>query len=49
MEGLGAVYESIMTLLPVEAQKELLSKLKLSEEIEASPAGAILIGMYYST
>jgi len=46
MEGLGAIYESIMTLLPKEVQKELLSKLKVSETLEAAPAGAILMGMY---
>ena len=46
MEGLGAVFESIITLLPAEVQKELLSRLKISDEINASPAGAILMGMY---
>jgi len=46
MEGLGAVFQSIITLLPAEVQKELLSRLKISDEINASPAGAILMGMY---
>lgn len=46
MEGLGVVFESIITLLPAEVQKELLSRLKISDEINASPAGAILMGMY---
>ena len=46
MEGLGVLFKSITTLLPEEAQKELMSKLKNSETFEASPAGAILMGMY---
>lgn len=46
MEGLGAVFESIMRILPAKAQKELLPGLKTSDEIDASPAGAILMGMY---
>jgi len=46
MEGLGALFKFITTLLPEEAQKELMSKLKNSETFEASPAGAILMGMY---
>ena len=44
MEELGL--DMIMTLLPIEAQGALLSKLKVSEETTASPAGAILMGMY---
>lgn len=46
MEGLGAVFESIIRLLPTEIQKELLARLKISDQINASPAGAILMGMY---
>jgi len=46
MEELGAVVQSIMKQLPQEAQAELIQKLKLSKEIDASPAGAILMGMH---
>jgi hypothetical protein len=38
--------DTIITLLPVEAQEALLSKLKVSKEIIAWPAGAILMGTY---
>lgn len=46
MGGLGNSLKSILTLLPVDAQTALLSKLKISDESKSSPAGAILMGMY---
>jgi hypothetical protein len=44
MDELGL--DTIMTLLPVEAQEALLSKLKVSKETTASPAGDILMVVY---
>lgn len=46
MEELGAIFQSAMTLLPPEAQAKLFAKLAISKDIEAAPAGAILMGMH---
>jgi len=46
MGKLNIVMQSIMKLLPSEAQAKLLPQLDISEEIDASPAGAIMMGMY---
>jgi transposase len=46
VEELGAIFQSAITLLPPDAQAKLFPKLAISKEIEAAPAGAILMGMY---
>lgn len=46
MGKLNVVMQSVMKLLPPEAQARLLPQLDISEEIDASPAGAILMGVY---
>ena len=46
MEDIGALMLSIMKHLPKKAQNQLIPQLKSSNEIDASPAGAILMGMH---
>ena len=46
MGDLGIVMQSVMRLLPPEAQARLLPQLDISKEIDASPAGAILMGVH---
>jgi transposase len=46
MGKLNAIMQSVMKLLSPEAQARLLPQLDTSEEIDASPAGAILMGVY---
>jgi len=46
MGNLSVVMQSVMKLIPPEAQARLLPQLDISEEIDASPAGAILMGVY---
>lgn len=46
MKDIGAIVKSVKELLPVDAQDELCSQLGNSEFYEASPAGAILMGVY---
>ena len=46
MEDLSKGLESILTLLPLDAQKALLAKHKNSDDSKSSPAGAVLMGMY---
>ncbi|MHB1653500.1 MAG: hypothetical protein ACYCVD_13645 [Desulfitobacteriaceae bacterium] len=46
MKEISAIIQSAMNLLPPEAQSDLFKLLGNSNEIEASPAGAILMGMY---
>jgi transposase len=46
MEQIGVLLESISRLLPNDVQEELRNNLKTSETVEASPAGAILMGMH---
>lgn len=46
MEQLGMLLDSISRLLPKEVHKEVFNNLKISETFEATPSGAILIGMY---
>ena len=45
MEDIGSIMLSIMKQLPQEAQIQLIPQLTNSKEIDASPAGAILMGM----
>ena len=44
MGKLNVVMQSVMKLLSPEAQARLLPQLDISEEIDASPAGAIMMG-----
>src|SRR5665648_1301226 len=46
MEDIGAIMLSIMKQLPQKAQNQLIPQLASSKEIDASPAGAILMGMH---
>ena len=46
MEDIGAIMLSIMKQLPQKAQNQLIPQLAISKEIDASPAGAILMGMH---
>ena len=46
MKDIGAIFKSVKELLPVDLQDELCSQLGNSETQEASPAGAILMGVY---
>ena len=46
MGKLNVIMQSVMKLLPPEAQARLLPQLDISEEIDASPTGAILMGVY---
>jgi transposase len=46
MEDIGAIMLSIMKHIPQKAQNQLIPQLKSSKEIDASPAGAILMGMH---
>ena len=46
MKEISAIIQSALNLLPPEAQSELFKLLGNSNQIEASPAGAILMGMY---
>ncbi len=46
MNDIGSIMLSIMKQLPQEAQNQLIPQLAISNEIDASPAGAILMGMH---
>ena len=46
MKDIGAIMQSIMKQLPQKAQNQLITQLSSSKEIDASPAGAILMGMH---
>lgn len=46
MREVGAIINSAKAILPVDVQSELCSQLGNSETPEASPAGAILMGVY---
>ncbi len=46
MKNIGAIINSAKALLPADVQDELCSQLGISETLEASPAGATLMGMY---
>ena len=46
MNELGAIIKSARKLIPPDAQDELIAQLGNSPTLEASPAGAILMGMY---
>jgi len=46
MNEIGAIIKSSQCLIPPEAQADLVSELGVSTTLEASPAGAILMGMY---
>lgn len=46
MNDIGAIIKAAKKLIPPEDQEEFFSKLGTSKTIEASPAGAILIGMH---
>jgi transposase len=46
MKDIGAIMMSIMKQLPQQAQNQLIPQLTISKEIDASPAGAILMGMH---
>ena len=46
MKDIGSIMLSIMKQLPQEAQTQLIPQLTISQEIDASPAGAILMGMH---
>lgn len=44
MGKLSVIMQSVMKLLSTEAQARLLPQLDISKEINASPAGAIMMG-----
>lgn len=46
MGEFSAIMQSALKRLAPQSQADLLSHLGISNEIEASPAGAILMGMY---
>jgi hypothetical protein len=46
MRDIGSIMLSIMKQLPQKAQNQLIPQLAISKEIDASPAGAILMGMH---
>jgi len=46
MNDIGSIMMSIMKQLPQKAQNQLIPQLAISNEIDASPAGAILMGMH---
>jgi len=46
MNDIGSIMLSIMKQLPQEAQNQLIPQLTISNEIDASPAGAILMGVH---
>jgi len=46
MNEIGAILTSAQKLLPPDAQAYLFSNLGMAENLEAAPAGAILMGMY---
>lgn len=46
MKVTGAIIQAARKLIPHEAQDELIMQLENADTIEASPVGAILIGMY---
>ena len=46
MKVTGAIIQAARKLIPQEAQDELIMQLENADTIEASPAGAILVGMY---
>ena len=46
MKDIGSIMLSIMKQLPQKAQNQLIPQLTISNEIDASPAGAILMGMH---
>ena len=46
MVELGSVIQTVLSLLPAEAQSVFFREFKISSEAVSSPAGAILMGMY---
>ncbi len=46
MNELGAIIKSAQKIIPAEVQDEFTTQLGVSDTLEASPAGAILMGMY---
>ncbi|MFZ3100635.1 MAG: hypothetical protein WA131_09940 [Desulfitobacteriaceae bacterium] len=46
MKDISTIMLSIMKQLPQKAQNQLIPQLTISNEIDASPAGAILMGMH---
>lgn len=44
MGKLNVIMQSVLKLLPPEVQARLLPQLDISEEIDASPVGAIMKG-----
>lgn len=46
MNEIGVIIQSAQQLLPAELQDEFITQLGTSETIEASPAGAILMGVH---
>ena len=46
MKDIGSIMLSIMKQLPQKAQNQLILQLAISKEIDASPAGAILMGIH---
>ena len=46
MKDIGTIMLSIMKQLPQKAQNQLIPQLAISKEIDASPAGAILMGIH---
>ncbi len=46
MKGLGVLFKTIMDRASPEARDDLLEELEIRESIQASPAGAILVGMH---
>ena len=46
MKEIGAIIKSSQKFIPERARNELIEQLGTSETLEATPAGAILMGMY---
>jgi transposase len=46
MNEIGAVIQAAKKLIPKKVQEELIKQLGMSETLDASPAGAVLMGMY---
>ncbi len=46
MKGLGVLFKTIMDRASPKARDDLLGELEIRESIQASPAGAVLLGMH---
>jgi transposase len=46
MNEIGAIIKSARELIPAEVQDDFIAQLGISETLDASPVGAILMGMY---